>query len=49
MVVYEDGVKRGFWKMGVVEGLICGCDKEVRGVYVRVIIKGSDVYIIRFV
>ena len=24
VVVHEDGVKRGLWKMGVVEGLICG-------------------------
>jgi len=24
VVVDKDGVKRGLWKMGVVEGLICG-------------------------
>ena len=47
MVVHEDGVKRGLWKMGVVEGLICGRDKEVRGAHVRVITKGRDVHITR--
>ena len=34
--VHEDGVKRGNWKMGVVDGLICGRDDEVRGAQVRV-------------
>ena len=33
--------------MGVVEGLICGRDKEVRGAHVRVITKGRDVHITR--
>ena len=28
VVVHEDGVRRGLWKMGVVEGLICGRGKE---------------------
>ena len=31
MVVHEDGVKSGMWKMGVVEGLICGRDRGKRG------------------
>ena len=47
MVVQEDGVKRSLWKMGVVEGLICGRDKEVRGAHVRVITNGRDVHITR--
>ena len=47
MGVNEDGVKRGLWKIGVVEGLICGRDKEVRGAHVRVITKGRDVHITR--
>jgi len=47
VVVHEDGVKRGLWKMGVVEGLICGRDKQVRGAHVRVITKGRDVHITR--
>lgn len=47
VVVREDGVKRGLWKMGVVEGLICGRDKEVRGAHVRVITKGRDDHITR--
>ena len=33
--------------MGVVEGLICGRDKEVRGAHVRVITKGRDLHITR--
>ena len=33
--------------MGVVEGLICGRDKEVRGAHVRVITKGRDIHITR--
>ena len=47
MAVHEDGVKRSLWKMGVVEGLICGRDKEVRGAHVRVIANGRDVHISR--
>ena len=47
VVVHEDGVKRGLWKMGVVEGLICGRDKEVRGAHLRVITNGRDVHITR--
>ena len=47
VVVHEDGVKRGLWKMGVVEGLIRGRDKEVRGAHVRVITNGRDVHITR--
>ena len=33
--------------MGVVEGLICGRDKEVRRARVKVITKGRDVHITR--
>jgi len=40
VVVHEDGVKRGLWK-------ICGRDKEVRGAHVRVITMGRDVHITR--
>ena len=47
VVVHEDGVKRGLWKMGVVEGLICGRDKETGGAHVRVITSGRDVHITR--
>ena len=36
MIVHKDGVKRGNWKMGVVDGLICGRDDEVRGAHVIV-------------
>ena len=34
------GVKRGDWKMGVVDGLIRGRDNEVRGAHVRVTTNG---------
>ena len=47
VVVHKDGVKRGLWKMRVVEGLICGREKEVRGAHVRVITRGRDVHITR--
>ena len=47
VVVHENGVKRGLWKMEEVEGLICGRDKEVRGAHVRVITKERDVQITR--
>ena len=35
VVVQEDNVKRGFWKMGIVESLIHGRDGLVRGVRIR--------------
>ena len=47
VIVHEDGEKRGHWKMGVIEGLICGRDKEVRGARVKVLTKGRDVYLNR--
>ncbi|KAL9973727.1 hypothetical protein ACROYT_G020217 [Oculina patagonica] len=49
VVVQGDGVKRGLWKMGVVEGVICGRENEVRGAHVRIITKRRDVYITRTV
>lgn len=47
VTVYEEGVKRNGWKMAVVEGLIVGKDKEVRGANVRVITKGKAVHLSR--
>ena len=43
MLVDEDNKKRGQWKMGVVEQLIVGQDKEVRRAVVRLITKGKPV------
>ena len=47
VTVYKEGTKRGSWKLAVVEGLIAGKDKEVRGAIVRVITKGKQVRISR--
>ena len=35
VIVQVDNVKRGFWKMGIVESLIHGRDGVVRGVRIR--------------
>ena len=47
VIVHEDGVKRGDWKMGVVDGLIRGRDNEVRGAHVRVTTNGRVVNLTR--
>ena len=43
VTVYNEGTKRGSWKLAVVERLIAGKDEEVRGAIVRVITKGKQV------
>ena len=43
VTVYDEGTKRGSWKLAVVERLIAGKDKEVRRASVRVITKGKQV------
>ncbi|XP_068721096.1 uncharacterized protein [Montipora capricornis] len=43
VTVYDEGTKRGSWKLAVVERLIAGKDKEVRVAHVRVITKGKQV------
>ena len=35
VLIYEDNVKRGLWKVGIVEELIAGTDGHVRGAKVR--------------
>ena len=40
VVVQEDGVKTGNWKMGVIDGLIRGRDNEVRRAHVRITTSG---------
>lgn len=49
VVVYEEEKKRGEWKIGVVESLVKGRDSIVRGVKVRVVIKGKSIYLFRLV
>ena len=47
VIVYEENVKWGFWKIGKVEEVIRGRDGVVRGAKVRVITKGKPVVINR--
>ena len=49
VLVEEGNKKRGRWKTGVVEQLIIGQDKEVRGATVRLMTKGKPVALIRSV
>ena len=36
VVIYDQGLPRGFWKLGCVEELITGSDEQCRGAFVRV-------------
>ena len=47
VIVYEEGKKRGQWKTGIVQTLISGRDKVVRGALVRVITKGKPIQLSR--
>ena len=47
VIVYEENVKQGFWKIGKVEEVIQGRDGVVRGAKVGVITKGKLVVINR--
>ena len=47
VIVYEENVKRGFWKIGKVEEVIQGRGGVVQGAKVRVITKGKPVIINR--
>ena len=47
VTVFEEGVKKNGWKMAVVESLIVGKDKLVRGANVRVITKGRAIHLSR--
>ena len=47
VLIEEDKVKRGFWKIGRVEQLIIGKDGVVRGAKVRKLVKGKPDYISR--
>ena len=47
MIVYEDNVKRGKWKMDEVEELVAGRDGVVRGAKVRLVRKGKSVFLSR--
>ena len=43
VIVFEDNVKRGCWKTAVVEDLVIGKDKVVRGAKIWVITKGKPI------
>ena len=43
VTVFEDNVKRGRWKTAVVEDVVIGKDKVVRGAKIRVITKGNPI------
>ena len=47
VVVYEEERKRGEWKMGVVERLVIGRDKVVRGDTIRVVTTGKPIQLSR--
>ena len=47
VTVFEENKKRGEWKLAVVESLITGQDRVVRGANVRVIAKGKPVRMAR--
>ena len=47
VIVYEENVKRGDWKMGEVTEVILGQDGEVRGAKVRINRNGKVVYLSR--
>lgn len=47
VIILDEGTKRNSWKKAVIEDLIPGKDKQVRGAYVRVIIKGKAVHLSR--
>ena len=47
VTVYGEGEKRGNWKVAIVEELIVGRDKEIRGTKVKVAGKGRPVYLKR--
>ena len=47
VTVYGEGEKRGNWKVAIVEELIVGRDKEIRGAKVKVAGKGRPVYLKR--
>ena len=45
--MYGEGGKRCSWKLAIVEELVVGKDKEVRGAKVKVAGKGRPVYLNR--
>ena len=47
VTVYEEGRKRGIWKMAVVENLVKGKDEVVRGANIRVLSRGKPARISR--
>ena len=47
VTVFEEGVKRNGWKMAVVESILIGKDKEVRGANLSVISEGRATHLSR--
>jgi len=47
VLIQEDSVKRGLWKVGIVEDLIIGKDGQVRGASVRKVAKGKPEFLKR--
>jgi hypothetical protein len=47
VLVFDENLKRGFWKLGRIESLIVGRDEVVRGAKVRVMTTGNPVYLNR--
>ena len=47
VTVYDEGHPRGLWRLGRIEDLIPSSDREVRGVYVRVMSKKGHTKILR--
>jgi hypothetical protein len=45
VLVFDENLKRGFWKLGRIESLIVGTDEVVRGAKVRVMTTGNPVYL----
>ncbi len=47
VIIHDDNMKRGMWKMGVVEEIVKGRDNQVRGAKVRKAGKGKPEVVTR--
>ena len=45
VLVFDENLKRGFWKLSRIESLIVGTDEVIRGAKVRVMTTGNPVYL----
>ena len=46
-MIHDANAKRGMWKIGIIEEVITGRDKQIRGAKVRKITKGKPEYVNR--